>query len=1217
MAVDTYYASVNRTTKALNKLANSGSFVHARDGARGARVSVPALLASAGLAVVFAGVIGYFVLTGARAQDFGKGGGAGGGRSGVGVEVPPDIRDLNATGGQGLINRLSSGTGFFMQVADRDDPSRVAAEITADRSEPMDANRYRMEKPKAWAFMNDGRTLYVEAERGQARIPADSKDARPEEGTLEGDVVIRLYERLPDDARPKPGVDRPSLTARTTRIDFDATLGQIVAADRIMVDGDQVDFVGAGLTLVYSEAAERVELLRILTTEKLVIKPKPARRATVAGASDGQTSNQKETSGAIASASPSGGEVMPPAGQEPKASVETLYQLVASDTVRVAQGGRVATGQILQGWLRLIDNAIPEGATGAVASAGAGSKEVVPSGGEQNGEQSGTANETADGTRTGNAIKGEVVAEVVADEDATTADQNKPIELTWKGVLEARPVASTEMLARDHIAIALASELPGGVVLTDAATGASAHGTRLAYGATSREISIASDANVSDASTWALIESPKSGQLRAPRIEISLAKSIARIPGPGWLLPDSDSLAEEVFTANADQGATLGATQGATQGAARDVAQSSRGLRWSREAEFTFAGDPARNNQMTGVITRALLAGDVVARDDKGSLQADTLVANFTPTSSKLPVDPAIEGLEDSAGIDLFAKGSGGGSRLAHIQAVGSARLEDGNEGGLAARQIDIAFIEGTDETVPASIQALGGARAWRKDTSLKGGTINAALAKDEQGKLVATNVLAQGSVEFEDGPVSAWCDKLVANPVTQEAELSGYATRIVSGTSNVTGALIRLDGIKKTMGVDGAGAFNHADPARSDGLPIRTATATWTKGMTFDDLNGVLECNGETVTVLSQGVLARDTMNADRVIARFQRSGGTLDASNTLISGGLDSGGLGSGGLDSDGVDAGNNTASPVNASASSANAGTSANTNPWGDLVPIPAAGPRVVATQPVPEISMTSGTALPGVALESRTLTMIEAFGSEPDASGVATNARLESRRYESGQSVIDPNPPLERLIFLESSYIVANNTQGSIDTSGLGRLLFVDRTDEEEGASTNASRGIGASQLDLARLDAASMRGDALFTWTDSLSMDRALGIITMRGSTRLVHRDPTGSTFAEVEGDTLTARMSEDAPQGPLMLEAPFKGQFLGAVVSGSAWLRHDGRELVADALSYDAMKRTVDANALPGRVVTLLDPSQPAPTAAQRIFWDLANDRIDVTSLSR
>jgi hypothetical protein len=91
----------------------------------------------------------------------------------------------------------------------------------------------------------------------------------------------------------------------------------------------------------------------------------------------------------------------------------------------------------------------------------------------------------------------------------------------------------------------------------------------------------------------------------------------------------------------------------------------------------------------------------------------------------------------------------------------------------------------------------------------------------------------------------------------------------------------------------------------------------------------------------------------------------------------------------------------------------------------------------------------------------------------------------------------------------------------------------------------------------------------------------------------------------------------DGGLGALTLETPFEGQFLGAEVSGSAWLRHEGRELVADRMMYDALARSVDAHAAGGGVVTLMDPAQATPTSATRIRWDLANDRIDATGVRR
>lgn len=1129
---------------------------------RRARASAPALLAAAGLAIVFAGVVGYFAFTGKRAPSP-----AGASPTDL---PPPDIRVINsgqnASGGN-LVGILSGGSGFFMQVADKDDPSRVAAEITADTSEPIEGSRYRMEQPRAWIFLDDGRTVAIQAAKGQARIP-NQRNSRPEEGTLEGDVVIRLFDAKADGARPDVEKDRAVVVARTARIQFDATTGELIANDKLTIEGDQVDFAGSGMTLVFSEAAQRVELLRIAKSERLVIKPGRT------GAKRRDTTPKPSPAPAPANA---GSPAAPAVPAEPAPQpVETLYALVARDNVHVVYGGRDATADLLEGWTRLIDNKLPEGALGAVRAATAASTNAptsaptnAPTNVAANGPTSAAVANASDDSNAALDATGAIAAASPAPNAATGATagvaqgaDGEPITITWSGPLEVRPVASAEMLERDHLAIALSSPNSDGVVVTDEASGARAMGSRVAYATTTREVSITGrdSTDPDNIGRWAVVASGNGGQVRAPHMQFSLASGVAQLAGPGWICPDATVLPDQV--AQAIQSAA--ADPFAQAGIELPDASVPATIQWSRDAEFTFATD--RDNQITGVLKRVLMTGDVLARDDKGSLKADAVTASFLESTSHGGPTNAAEGATASTpgggALDAAALANpitaSTSSRLAHIQAVGNAQINDASDGGISARQLDIAFNPTTEETTPASIDAQGSARAWRDETSLRAGSISATLSRNDEDDLIATNLVAQSSVEFDNGTVTARCDKLVSDPVAQTAELTGYATRITSGTSTVAGSTMHLDGAARTLQVVGAGTFAHADPASADGSPVRTANASWTTSMKFDDAKGVLDCLGDTTATMSQGLISRDHLWADRVVARFDRT-----------------------------------TAAPATSS---------------DPLAPVPA------------------------VTDSDRTLTIVEAFGSEggngPNGEPIApAPARFEFRRYAADATTIAPNPPLERLAYLEAPYLIANNAMGTIDANGAGRLLLVDRTSAVAGEAepttpvaqdaAHASNGPRRTAVIDSPLESGAFRGDALFNWTESLSLDRREGTAVMRGSTRLVHRDPTGGTFAQIEGDMLTARVQEQDASGALTLDTPFNGQFMSAVVEGSAWLRHNSREMVADVMSYDASTRVVDAVAKPGHMVTLMTPGEATPASAQRITWDLIKDRIDVKRLTR
>lgn len=244
-------------------------------------------------------------------------------------------------------------------------------------------------------------------------------------------------------------------------------------------------------------------------------------------------------------------------------------------------------------------------------------------------------------------------------------------------------------------------------------------------------------------------------------------------------------------------------------------------------------------------------------------------------------------------------------------------------------------------------------------------------------------------------------------------------------------------------------------------------------------------------------------------------------------------------------------------------------------------------------------------PGAATPApaRQVLTAEATGSDVDRDdGVRATAEL--RRYASAREKDAAADP-QQVQYLESSRILVDNTAGTLHTPGPGKLLVVDRR-----------RPADASPAAPGQAPATS-RGDALFDWKGSMTMDRADGTCRMEQGVKMAHAALADGALTEVECETLTARIRQTPEEADPAVDLTgttreVNGRLIEANATGAVFIRSQGKELLADGVDYRAEARTVEAWANPGNTVTLFDPANPNPISARRLFWDLAKDRIEV-----
>jgi lipopolysaccharide export system protein LptA len=537
--------------------------------------------------------------------------------------TPPDITQIAPNQ---RTRQLAGSVRMQVRVVDKDDPTRAVGELIAARSTPLEGKRYSLEQPQVWIYLNGGRRLWLSAARGQALIP-DFTGSRPEDGTIQGDVVGRLFEARPDGSEPDPHGDEPLLTLRTDLVRFDLRLGEVRIPGELTLEGPAVSFEGAEVLAVLNEADERIELLRIEQTHRLTIRPDARASRSAPAATTDTTPFADETT---------------PSPQAPQPPRETLYTVTSLGDVRIAQGERSIRSEELTAWVRLIDQALPEGALAPLAEPRSAPSTEAPPG-------TNLASQPASPTTTG-------TEPVAADPEPA---KNTTLELAWTGAMELRPLDATPaQLQRNHVYLHATSPEGALVRLHDGEQNITALGQSAQYGATRREGTLAG--------LPARVERTGTGFASADTLTFDLTEGVITSTGRGTL-------------------------------AAEDSDESQRRVVWTNDARFTLLNDESGSPRS---ISAASLFGDVHASDGTGFVRGKEMHARFEPADPRDLSSPAYlhtlrvvnsarasdgkEGvLESDSLVVLFSPRTGedaGQSDPTHIDARGSVSAASGTD---------------------------------------------------------------------------------------------------------------------------------------------------------------------------------------------------------------------------------------------------------------------------------------------------------------------------------------------------------------------------------------------------------------------------------------------------------------------------------------------------------------------------------------------------------
>lgn len=753
-------------------------------------------LIALGVAGVFVALIAYFIVFGGRPQVQQSGG----------TLTQPRPEDRPLLGTNNADGTLLAAQTVRVDMMDKKDPTRQAGQLLFARMDPLEARRYAVEKPEAWFYLTDGRSVYVRADSGRLYMPDRQK--QPESGTVTGHVEIKMFAAKEKGASVDLAKDKPIMTLTTDSLAFESAVGEVSTPGLVVVLFEGGKFEGTDVSLVFNQPEERLERGEI-------------RKGGVGRIFAGKHPKQDKPEKA-ASPHPSEVAAAPSAGTSPSAPahavVETLYRMILTEKVNLVQGQRRLDADKLQLMARLMNNQLPEGAIGEVKFAKQEQKD-------------------AGKTDSVSTPAGEAPSAVVADaqpraQDASkqpAADSTADMVLSWSGPCVIAPLATTPPeLKNDHVALRFTADQSGLVKLADSERGITGHAAAIEYSATTRSLSLIGPGPAS-----VMLDVPESGRLTAVRMDADLAAGIVRTPGPGVLVSKQGTEdAQELSWAERGEFAFRKKNEELTNSLksatmSGNVIGKGKGLKFGSQgvlAEFAEVAAPAAGDGRDQlVLSRTVLTGKAKAESaDTGVMQGEKIDVAF---------DPPAEGAEGAAPRPRLVKAEGRVVVDRAEQHLASEFLE--------ARLIDVGE-PGSNKVDVGWFTARGGVEFASRKDFLTGTTqeLTADLGVENDGsRRQLVDLIGSGTVLTRNQP--------------------GKEQGTIQGTQ------LHIDGLRGHLESFGVGEFHYTGPSKA---AVATVDAGWTKRMVYDDVSGQIDCLGDSWVKYAPDPFTRNKVEGERV---------------------------------------------------------------------------------------------------------------------------------------------------------------------------------------------------------------------------------------------------------------------------------------------------------------------------------------------------------------
>ena len=728
--------------------------------------------------------------------------------------TPPTSGDLFPTDPSEIPNIEDAQTGGAMLVTmvDKNDPTRVAGTLRADRFEPIGEGRRRLDNPESWIYLRSGGAVLITADFATMMMPDPNQP--PESGTLEGNIEIRSFDRAPPvGAAPDPDAE-PNLIARFDEpLEFERRYLRLRSPGHFDITSPQFDFSGTDLTVILNDLRNRVELIDVVKGDRLVIHTDARRERATHPPPPDSSPEQIDTTSTQPIASeqpdqPKGQPQTPPSATTAIATPDepTRYHILLNDDVIAAVAGSgQANADSLELWAALIDGSLPPGAIRDIAFSQAA---------HQNPDQAAPAPSPNDqGTDLSPSV-----AQAQSPAPAPTVTNAKDLTITWSGPMSVRPIDGTtpDELLDDQFALRLNADQGKGVHFSLPERGFTGQATLATYYATRGVVEMQGD----ETETGVIrLAAEGSGSLLAGSLSADLTTGLLSIDGRGQIT--------------------------SSPSAARDPEKDAT-IQWKNRARFQLAmlGD-AVSDRLSG----ATFEGTVIAKQGASGLGARAMTATLDPD---LPPAGALTKLAMTDGV-----------------------LSGGNKSLLSGKELVIDFVPSaatatdTGSIEPVRVVSNGQALARTSEAMLRAQTMTATLMRDPGGDIVMRTADASGQVTYRGADrTSASADALSADGVAQTLVLTGPGSKVAQGGSSITGEHITLNNRQRGLLVTGPGTFDH-DIALDDKDPDAPVTGhirtSWGKSMRFDDALGSIVCEGDVRVISTPDAYTRDTLTANR----------------------------------------------------------------------------------------------------------------------------------------------------------------------------------------------------------------------------------------------------------------------------------------------------------------------------------------------------------------
>ncbi|MCC7390554.1 MAG: hypothetical protein IT431_17520 [Phycisphaerales bacterium] len=517
---------------------------------------------------------------------------------------------------------------------------------------------------------------------------------------------------------------------------------------------------------------------------------------------------------------------------------------------------------------------------------------------------------------------------------------------------------------------------------------------------------------------------------------------------------------------------------------------------------------------------------------EDGRLTGQLLEAEFIGTAKAADADAS---LEANRLLATFEPDADGRSQLARLVAVESVRLADGKGATGWCDMLDTRFARGADQPTPESFTAEGNASFRDQTARVDAQHLHAILRATESGGIEVAKAWAEGAVEFRrhGDRIAINGERLFADTDAQYLEVESDA-----GQASVARGPTRIAGSSVRLNGLERTAFVQGvgsfEHRAGKGDQASRVFAGWTEGMAFDDLDGKLEAVGAVEADHEPDAFTREHISAS--VLRVELEPGT------------------------------------------------------------------------PGEEVLATDEPAEPTASETDRPIRTVYAAGREPregeEPDDAWRLARVESARYVAPLEAVDAaiekgseaQPALERAFRLSGTEILADNTAGTLDVPGRGRLVIADLRPQPEG-------------------EPSEERGAALFDWSGSLHADRNAGEAQMVQGVQMVHHRTLDGTRTVLDCQWLKVRFTPGEGAAGAEPESLFGG-LRSAIAETQVYLRTDAREMTASLLEYNPDTGIARAVGESFDGVRILDRRTGSPMTASAMIWDLTTDRVDIVDPS-